>query len=1443
MAKMTRRDGLPGAGCWLWLAAWLCLTAPGQADEEVLPEVDDEYQPGLVATYVSGTTTVERIDSDIAFDWGEGSPDARLAAGAFTATWAGNILLRQPGQYRWHAYVTGAIRVTLDGRDVLVGGSGGTKPRWISGKATALKFGEQPLKVSYRRTGERGRVMLFWSSEHFPLEPLPAHLLFLPRPRAELLAVEQGRRLAWSHRCHRCHARENEPEAPKGPDLSTVLIGSSPEALVNHIVDPTRSGSESRMPVLGITRNEATAIVGWLAAHQDKSELLSPLKLKPGDSEKVRTAGYETLMSVGCLACHKVNGIGGTAPESGPELTQVGRRRTMGWLWTWLKEPARLNRDHRMPVFQLTDTERLQLVVALSALGKPASREPLAVTSEQRAMGEKLVYSAGCVQCHRVPGTKGSSINAGEAGAGRAGDLAQVKDLESYGCLSLAPDRKRVRPSFVSLLTASERKSIQLFVESRRGARLLGVSADERGRRLLAQKGCLACHERGTRKGNAALAGRVTSILEGLVGQSPALTPPALSAVGDKLHDKALADAVSGDRREVRMPWLRVKMPRFSHDESDLEALTHHLVSHDRIPDQPPATPGVAARISNDQDLFEAQDLVGFKGFSCIACHRFGTFTPKNVALGTRGSDLQGLRGRMRREYFLRWCREPLRIVPGMEMPSYKRPLKHVFGGDVERQLAAMWDALNDKRFVPPVNPHAVEQFLVVNRGEPARVVRDVFTLPESLGGGSVARSLAIGLPNAHSLLLDLDTGQLAAWTFGDFAKQRTQGKSWFWDLAGRPVITGRLKRSDLVMALLDDKGQFVEVIRPVRDPQTAAQLNGYQLLEDGGVLIAYRLKFARKGKDGKRGEFLVNVREVVEVTADDELQDGHSGWDRDISVDIGRPSPDSLGGWPRGVEFFVARPLGGARLGKATVTAWHHTVRPARPRGDKAWQRLPGQGEQQFARLGVQASGPSLGPVSRRILLRYATKLVPGRLSMGGIPPLPVRVEKVTSVPGYDGIRLPIQPSIMPTAMTWTSDGTLAFTSLKGHVYLAHDTDGDGLEDKLQLFEEGLAAPYGIIADGKDLIVAHKPEVLRLRDTDGDGRADLRHVVASGWGYSDDYHDWTCGIVRDRAGFLYVGLGSNYSQRNRKKETSLWRGKVLRISPAGQVDPVGHALRYPTGLAVDAAGRIYVSDNQGVQNTFNEINHLVPGRNYGVPSRFEEKHKSAPVKPAIHVPHPWSRSVNGLTFLPGQFADASVAGHGIGCEYDNRFLVRFTMQEVGGEMQGAVFHFSRPGAGVGDSNFVGPLSVAVSPKGDIYIGNIYDSGWLGGRNTGTITRLRPRESRPNGLRDLKAIPGGFEVTFAQPVDRQAAAQPTAYTVSGYTRVWKGGYSTGDSGRHRGKVVSAVVAKDGKSVRLEIEGLRTGHVYEVTCGKVAGADRNLWPATGHYSLHRMPTAR
>ncbi|GIT28199.1 MAG: hypothetical protein Ct9H300mP1_02450 [Planctomycetaceae bacterium] len=124
-----------------------------------------------------------------------------------------------------------------------------------------------------------------------------------------------------------------------------------------------------------------------------------------------------------------------------------------------------------------------------------------------------------------------------------------------------------------------------------------------------------------------------------------------------------------------------------------------------------------------------------------------------------------------------------------MEMPSYKKPMKFVFGGRGRTPLAAMWDALNDKRFSRRAIRMPFSSSWWSTRVS-ATVVPDVFTLPDSVGGGSVARSLAIGFPNSHNLLLDLDRANLAD-GLRDFAKQRTQGKSWFWGMAGRPVITG----------------------------------------------------------------------------------------------------------------------------------------------------------------------------------------------------------------------------------------------------------------------------------------------------------------------------------------------------------------------------------------------------------------------------------------------------------------------------------------------------------------------------------------------------------------------------------------------------------------------------------------------------------------------------
>ena len=173
------------------------------------------------------------------------------------------------------------------------------------------------------------------------------------------------------------------------------------------------------------------------------------------------------------------------------------------------------------------------------------------------------------------------------------------------------------------------------------------------------------------------------------------------------------------------------------------------------------------------------------RGWSCIACHKIGDYEPKQVALGARGSDLRLLGKHIRPEFFFRWIASPLRVIPGVEMPQYNRPVAGVLDGDLAKQHAALWQALNDPNFQPPTNPANVEQLWVVNPGERPRVIRDVFQLPKALGGGNVPRSFAVGFDNGHSLLFDAITGSVRQWTFGDFARQQVVGKRWFWEMAG----------------------------------------------------------------------------------------------------------------------------------------------------------------------------------------------------------------------------------------------------------------------------------------------------------------------------------------------------------------------------------------------------------------------------------------------------------------------------------------------------------------------------------------------------------------------------------------------------------------------------------------------------------------------------------
>ena len=85
-------------------------------------------------------------------------------------------------------------------------------------------------------------------------------------------------------------------------------------------------------------------------------------------------------------------------------------------------------------------------------------------------------------------------------------------------------------------------------------------------------------------------------------------------------------------------------------------------------------------------------------------------------------------------------------------------------------------------------------------------------------------------------------------------------------------------------------------------------------------------------------------------------------------------------------------------------------------------------------------------------------------------------------------------------------------------------DADGDGSFEKSTVFQEGLTFPMGLAwRDGK-LYLADPPSLVALADTDGDGHADQREVILSGFGHTDNgsLH----GLAFGPDGLLYFTMG-----------------------------------------------------------------------------------------------------------------------------------------------------------------------------------------------------------------------------------------------------------------------------------------------------------------------------
>lgn len=1387
---------------------WLATPATAQFEED--------FGRGIITT-IRGTDGSQcvRIDSTVLFDWQNSAPDPRISDGKFSARWDGLLLSRTSGEYTIHAYVSGKARVILEGETVLNVDT--DKPKWVSGKPLSMKFDWHPFQVDFAKTNDNAELRLFWSGPDFPLEPIPAEYFYHDIDKTIEQPFERGRELVAGFRCVACHEMQGETTALKAPSLA-ALSGNISEPwlrdwLGSHIQEAAND-SLRRMPHFDLSADDVDAVVEYLL-----SESKPRTKEKSLPAKGSAASGRNLVLTLGCTACHKIGELGTANVMGGPELTNIAEKRPQGYFQTWLKDPAKLNADHRMPVYDLNPKERDDIAQFLASLSREngKARTPIRDFDPRKVKrGREVVAVNRCNACHQMPGA--AILPPGEEitplGPG---------NLWREACLT-DPVAETGQPGYK--LAEEDREAIKTYIRQRSRA-IHQAKEQVDAAWVLTKNNCLSCHPRGVEGGLSDVAKHVSDVHGELASLLPAMVPPSLNSVGDKLHNDALLAAIRRDEPTHR-PWLKVRMPKFDLTEQEQAALVDFFVAQDRIPENGPAmidvpqSDGLAATVAGAR-------LVTTDGFGCTSCHQVGQMVPPKAPLNAKGPDLSMLGKRIREPWFYRWVHDPARIVPRMEMPSVKLPVQGILDNDVDTQLAAVWHVLNTPDFTPP-KPDPVR--IVRHDGRREAAVRPiVLTDVMKLDAKQVLiKPLLVGLPNRNNVLYDLESASLKQWWVGDIARQRSEGKTWHWEAGGRGLLQETANGPEILL-----KDAAGKLRKPIRDGQFFTRFKEIDY-EGERVSWTHDLKFG--GSDAVP----LSVRQMLspEWTSEDQPINSF----RRVLTFADIPTGSKVG-----LQLPKQSLAGPFERDTSISESFRFTSGDVRIDVDKS----PGVSVDDQGVVWISSGDDST------ISMTFHLDL-PGEI-LQPTPEIPERKSAAVQldiIPGWNATRLPITTEMMPIAMDWQPDGSLIAASLKGRIWKLTDTDGDGLEDTYQQFGDEYAAPYGLKAHEKYIDVVNKYALLRLWDENGDGKIERVTTLADGWGHTDDYHDWAVGLPQDDEGNYYVAIPCQ--QDDRSAEAAKYRGTVLKLipessNPEGQsfrIEELTAGHRFPMGIARNKAGDLFVTDNQGNWNPFNELNHVVPGLRYGFINKIDRVPGFAPEEtpPSIAIPHPWTRSVNGICFLETPANEREKLGYDlygpwegdmIGCEYDTRRLVRMSFERVGDVIQGAVYPLTVDPPKEAEKGLLGPISCAVAPDGDVYVGNIRDAGWGGGNNVGAFTRMRPKSVHlPMGIDEVTLTPTGFQIRFTQQVDVALGTLPSNYTVASYTRESTPAYGGDDKKRQLENVTSVQLSNDRLVATITLESpLREGFVYEIFLDdEVAGQGKTLWPKEAHYTIRR-----
>jgi putative heme-binding domain-containing protein len=289
------------------------------------------------------------------------------------------------------------------------------------------------------------------------------------------------------------------------------------------------------------------------------------------------------------------------------------------------------------------------------------------------------------------------------------------------------------------------------------------------------------------------------------------------------------------------------------------------------------------------------------------------------------------------------------------------------------------------------------------------------------------------------------------------------------------------------------------------------------------------------------------------------------------------------------------------------------------------------------------------------------------------------------------------------PVQMAWDAKGRLWVAvwpnyphwkpkeEMNDKLLIFEDTKGDGKADKMTVFADHLTNPTGFEFYNGGVLVAQAPDIVFLKDTKGDDKADLRMTVISGVDSADTHHT-SNSFTLDPGGALYFQEGTFHHSSIETPYSAPLRmanAGVFRYEPRTQKFDayVTYGFANPHGHVFNRWGQDIVIDGTGANPYDGALfsGHLdYPNKHRQPPQVYQQRTRPCPGMEYLSSRH-FPESMNGNLLV------ANVIGF--------QGILQYKISDKGGSLSGAEME---PILSSTDPNFR-PSDLKIGPDGALY--------------------------------------------------------------------------------------------------------------------------------------------